>query len=438
MNLKQIAPVQWILAALILGFVAYYAAIQPLSTFGEGHPYDAESYFVMAQQVSVGEPIVEQRPFVHRVALPYLVGKLFPDNIMLGFKAINLLFAFATLVLLFHFLRFYIKSVTVVLCLLLLYVSSPISSFRFLHFIPVFTDTPALFFMLLLLHINNKIERLNLASCAAISLIGFVGVLFREIVLCSMLVLAFNQGLEFARKVPFLRIKSLDQIAYGIVVLAACAAGLWVTHGLVEGAGPYTYSQSIVQIIYTLWMQPLIYPLAWLVAYGAIPILLVFGFNSEMRDFLQNNVSITLFIIGIAMLAMVAGYHTDRFLYWAYPAVLVMFGKFLCSSRIVAAPLFWKFFIFAPMIVVQILSSRALLPIPDDLAGALFDPGKADRLLFAAYGETANFGQTYAASMLRENRITLLLQFTGYAAYTALVMMLFSRQSLQGAKVTKE
>ena len=70
--------------------LAYFGFTQAPISIEDGHPYDSEAYFAMAEQVAAGEPISTLRPFAYRVALPFLVGTLFPHDIAFGFELLNL------------------------------------------------------------------------------------------------------------------------------------------------------------------------------------------------------------------------------------------------------------------------------------------------------------------------------------------------------------
>jgi len=101
-------------------------------------------------------------PFAYRIGLPWLVGTFFADDPLTGFRLINLVFGCLTLLLLHRFLRHYLTSNTVILLLILLYVVNPNSPFRLVHFYPATTDPPALFLVLLILHLSNKFKAIKL------------------------------------------------------------------------------------------------------------------------------------------------------------------------------------------------------------------------------------------------------------------------------------
>jgi hypothetical protein len=407
--------------------ILLYGFTQPPIVSGDGHPYDSQSYYHMAEQVAAGERIEELRPFASRVALPWLVGKLFPADLMLGFTVLNIAFALGGLLLLGLFLREFLRSEWLVWSLLLLTVVNPNSPVRFVFYLPAYTDPPALFFITLLLLLNRRIATLNLRTALVFATAGFVGALFRELVLCAVLVTSFCQCASLSVSAPWLRLKSFSALGLALVPVAATLAGIWLANAAVESTGSYQYLVQAQRVITQLVQQPTIYPLAWLTAFGLIPVIILLRLNHRLLGFLGANQDILLYLLGLSLLALVAGFHTDRLVLWAYPAVLVVFGKVLECLPWRDTDRLRKVLFFGPLVLVQTLTFRVFLPIPGDEGGQLFDPGAAPALLFSAYGEAANLGHFYASSMVPGDRITLLIQFALMAVYFGALLATMSR-----------
>ena len=98
----------------------------------------------MAAQVAAGEPVSALRPFAYRIALPFLVGALFPEDIAFGFWWLNLFFSVATLGVLYLFLRSFQLGVPTCLSMLLLFICAPQGPFRSFHLV-LFRSTGAVF-----------------------------------------------------------------------------------------------------------------------------------------------------------------------------------------------------------------------------------------------------------------------------------------------------
>lgn len=407
---------------LLIGLIIlYYGLTQPLTSLDEGHPYDAQVYFDSAVQIAEGQPISGLRPFSYRIALPYLVGSFFPENITFGFRFFNLVFGLLTLPLLHVFLQRYLNSGTTIYTLLLLYVTNPNGLFRFAHFIPAYADPPALFFILLFLVLNQRLRELNWRTSLVVAAVGVIGVLFREIVLCGVLVYLFGQCFEIKAQKPYLRIISKQNLAYCTPPVLACLLTLWLIHASITGTGSYSYTSQMHGVLVQLFTQPSIYFVAWLTTFGCIPIVLVLGCNASMRSFLAKQQSVTIFLFGSILLSLSAGYHTDRIIFWSYPAILLLFGHFMESHPIMVSKRHYQLLFFLPIIIVQALAHRVWLPIPDDPNGQLFAPDLPEWIIFGPYGESS-LAHIYASAMLPETRMLILSQFGVFAFYLLIVM----------------
>ncbi|MCB1672751.1 MAG: hypothetical protein R3F41_17920 [Gammaproteobacteria bacterium] len=424
-----------LLLAGLLALLVFYALSQPRVSFGEGHPYDSQSYFHMAQQVAAGQPVEELRPFASRVALPWLVGKLFPDHLMTGFTVLNLAFGAGGLILLGLYLREFLRSDALILALLILAVSSPNFPFRFVFYLPAYADPAALFFMLLLLVLNRRITGLDAKSALFLGAIGFIGVLFRELVFCAVLLVCFCQAAKLRRQFPFMELRSLKTILLATVPLLATLAGIVLANALVVSTGDYRYQVQMLGVVNQLLQKTSIYPLAWCTAFGVLPGIILLRLNRRMLVFLGTHQDVLLYLLGMALVAATAGFHTDRLVFWAYPAVLVLFGRVMETLPWSDTDRLRKVLFFAPLIVVQALAFRIFLPIPDDVNGALQNPGAAPMLVFSVYGDAANLGQLYAASMLPGDRLVLLSQFVLAAAWFGLVIGIGSGPGRDGKKI---
>ena len=415
----------FIYTALALIIIAYGFS-QPLISIDDGHPYDGNSYFEVANQFAANQAIRTESPFVNRIGLPFVVGKLFPNNILFGFKVINLFFGALTLVILFRYLSLRINKKTIVQFLLFLYIINPASPFRQIHYFPAITEPPALFFMLLILYLNKTISSLNIKSCLLFSTLGFVGVFFREIVLCAILVFSISHTVRFEnRRLIFF---SLPQIIFAFLPILFSIAGILLIHGLVEGIGAYTYGKQIPATLTYLWETPLAFPLAWLVSFGPMIIIVMLNLNSQTLEFLRKNQAEVIFALGIMVLALIAGYHTDKFTYWTYPVVLLLFGYFLENNPLMKSRNSVRVLFLLPFLLVQLLAFRVFSTIPDDSFGALANPGPTPFILFAPYGDTTNIAHVYAAYMNNDARMLIATQYFLFTIYLTFIMF-FTRKS---------
>ncbi len=424
--LQKIVTNNFLFLILIIIVISYYSSTQTQISYNNGIPYDSEHYFKVAEQIAQGDLINSEKPFVYRIGLPFLVGKIFPDEIIFGFTIFNLFFGVLTAGVLYRYLAFFLKQDVVVKALTLAYIVNPSAPFRQVFYYPVQTDPAALFFMLVILYICRK-GVFSIQRTLILTLLGFIGTLFREIVVFVLFVQLISQVL-LIYSLPIKRV-----ILSSLPFLAACMA-LIVTHHLVEVSGTYTFYAHLIESFNRLFNDCSMYPLAWLITFGPSIIFILLFFNRLTIYFLKNNPQLPLFIIGIALGSMISGWHIDRFIFWSFPAVLVLIG-YVIETNIIVMSRFRQILIFVPLIIAQILVHRIFIKIPDDTFGSLFDPGNPNFILFAPYGENINLGQTIAAYMTSESRHILIFQFFLLAVYLFLVSkypMIFKKIKQKG------
>ena len=424
---------EFFLFTILLLAVFYYSFSQPTISLNDGHPFDSQSYFKMAKQAAAGESISELKPFAYRVALPYLVGTFFKNDLDLGFKVLNLGFGLLTLILMIdYFKHFKLRNVTI-LVLLILFVVNPNSVFRFSQFIPAYTDPAGLFFVLLFMVMGYRVKNITISMGFGLLVLAFIGVLFREIALCGVLVFIYAQCFELKARSPFLAVDLTKKLLICCLPLAGALWGIFLTHRVINATGGYLFSDTIVGVISQLANQPSIYFVSWLTAFGVIPVVLLIGLNRKILIFLRENQSVTVFLLGSILLSLVSGFHTDRIVFWSYPAVLLLFGYFIENSPVTDSSLSFKLLFYMPLGIVQIISNRVFLSIPDDPFGKLFSPGPAEHIYFAPYGNVT-LGHTYGSTMVVEDRITLLYQFGILAIFLVALLFVISRYSTQDPK----
>jgi len=422
----QISRIQFVLIFLIVMAAAYFEFTQEPISINDGRPSDSQVYYAMAEQAAAGEPVSALRPFAYRMALPFLAGTFFPHDIAFGFKLLNLFFATATAIVFFLFLRSCRLGATTSLLLVFCFVVASQSPFRFAHFIPAYTDPPALFFIVLLLWLGRIIPRLDLRWTLMVTAVSVVGMLFREIALCGVLVFVFAQCFRLRRAAPFLAVRSWRALGLCAFPLSAACACLMLVHSLVDGTGGYSYFSQMRGVVSMLAAQPDIFLLAWLTSFGAIPLILLLSYR-VLLSFLYENQDVAVFLGGCVLLGLLTGFHTDRIVFWSFPVVLLLFGVLLERHPLRYAPVWHRFAFYIPLLAVQTLAWRVWLPIPDDPRAEVFNPGEPPLLLFSAYGD-ATLGHIYASTLPAASRLTLLAQFVAAATYFGIVLYLADRR----------
>ncbi len=418
------------LLLLAVFLAVFYGVTQnPISLDG-GHPYDSMSYYNMAAQVAAGEPIAELRPFAFRLGLPWLVGTFFPDNLDFGFRVVNVTFGVMASLILFVYLKQFLIRNSTVLLLLILYITNPQGPLRFSHYITSYADPPGLFFVLLLLLLSKLIRKLDWKSILTVTLVGIAGCLFREIALCGVLVFVYRNCFHIDGRFPYLHIVSGRNLRLCLFPLIASILTVAAVHLMVDGSGAYQYTTQMMGVVEQLAQQPTIFLLSWLTAFGIVPVAIALGASKAMGQFLYDNQAVAVFLAGSVLLALTSGFHTDRILFWAYPAVLLLFGFLVENHPVTRAGLGIRALFFLPIISAQILAHRMWLPIPDDPRGELFGAGAPEFAVLAPYGD-ATLAHTYASAMMAETRHVLLIQFTAVAIYLGIVLLIHSRLKIR-------
>ena len=137
--------------------------------------------------------------------------------------------------------------------------------------------------------------------------------------------------------------------------------------------------------------------------------------------------SVAIFLIGCILLALFSGFHTDRIVFWSFPAVFLLFGVFLERHPVTTASIRYKLAFLVPLIISQMLAWRVWLPIPDDPRAELFDPGAPPLLLLSAYGEVT-LGHVYASTLPAASRLVSLGQYLAVMLYFGIVLRLADRR----------
>lgn len=403
----------FLVSGLILMIIAAtYAYTQDRILWHDGHPYDADSYYQMALQVAEGRPISAEKPFVYRLATPTIVGKLFSGNIMEGFWTLNFLFGLGILwisALLFQ--RYFRAPWTVVIAIALI-ITNPEGPVRFSAFFPVFTDAGALFFIVAILFVGVSRQPI---PWLVISLLSFVGVFFREVVMAAPLALLLG-GLWRS----FL---TRDRHSFGlwlVLPVLSAAAGIAATHLIVESSGDYTFSSHALFSLSRHVQHPSILLAAPLTVYGPVILLLIVMLR-QTATFISENPELVCYAGLIGVLSVFGGTHTDRFIFWAFPAVLPAFGVLMEKLFIDTK---WSIRIGVTMfslISCQALAFRAFQSIPNADFDALINPGRPALVLFAPYGKGINFAQLCSAYMSGTQRHIVLME---YGALLALLYIL--------------
>ncbi|MCA9000723.1 MAG: hypothetical protein KDB61_02285 [Planctomycetes bacterium] len=415
----------WVPLLVCLALAFAYPYTQDRIEFEGGHPYDCNVYHQMAQQLADGAPLAAAKPFVYRLGMPYLAGRFFPDDVLHGFEVLGLAFGAALGAFLFALLRAYGLSRAMALWLVALFIANPYSPFRFSPYLPALVDSGALALLIGSFWIYKRSGDLDSRSTAVLMLFGCLGALIREIVIVVPLTF-LGAHVIGALFMPEKRLFSKQTLLHATVVGATILAIIATRFMVGEAQGSYETLAQMKAAFARNRQFPEIWILCCLTAIGPL-VFALFGSatNGAFWRYLRTHVEVPIYLLGMAILSLVAGNHTDRFVFWMLPGCLILLGQALEGAwlKLESARARWLF--YAPLLAAQILAYRALVPFPPTDHETLSAPGQASLPLFQNYGEGVNLGQITVAFMTRENRIPLLIEFGILALYLTMVWAIF-------------
>ncbi len=391
-----------------------YVATQPTISVNHGTGWDGRYYFELASQFARHLPLMGRKPFVYRLGLPWLVGWLFPENLLVGFWILNELFSFCLLICFIVFLKatglrpFTIGIVT------LFFIGNPWGPVRFSAYYPANVDAPALFFFSLFFALMTRRRSFTPGTVALVSLITLGGVFFREILLVTAVAFLFvRKNGATAGAVPS-RFPALAHLG-GRRVLPLCLGvlGTIVAHEMVV-VTPSAFSfgkVALINIVVSL-KDPLRLVMASFNAYGPVLGLAGVGLTLRWGHWRRERPEFLAFGLIVLFLSLIGGGDLERFALWAHPLVYLAIGeglehvwRALGKTGVAAIPF------FTLLLLAQIMGQRLFWNLP---------PGSAELLsrgpeitLWAPYGSHVNLGQCWISYMDRATRHLIELQYLG-------------------------
>lgn len=297
-------------------------ALQPRISEAGGRGWDGFAYHAIAERIIQGGGLegAAAAPFVYRVGEPWLVARLFPEDLIDGFQYINFFFAIGCVFFLWLLAARLVVSSWLRVGIVLLFVLHWQNPVRFVAHYPVYVDPALLFFGLmatfLLLELDREPDRrfLKVAFC----LLAFIGSLFREAMLVWAVAALFSR-VQLGGGV-FIAIRNLvmtNSWRWFPVVLSLSAIVLthrWAPSGgysFYETAQQWMYKKSLGQMIYSLFM-----------AWGMLVPFVIY-FRTELVEWFTRHVHMAVVMAGCFVIAYVGGSDTNRFFAWMMPYVLL-------------------------------------------------------------------------------------------------------------------
>ena len=348
---------KYILFAVLLSVItiAISHSLQPEISYNDGLGWDGVNYHQMAKQVANDEQISTKAPFVYRIGLPYLVAKIYPENIKSGFLFLNWLFTILNSVLLALLLARFINRKWVIYLLVFFYITQWHGFLRFGSFYPVQVDPLAITLILasLLVLLKRGISQLDVILIAVLTL---VGVFVREILVlpAALLIMKayfYDKKSKFTELVEVNKLFLILPFVLFLFVYATIRLSVEPTtsHKFYNAAADMLYTKSLFRFIHS-----------WVVAYGAILILPALFYKQTWTYLKQHKIMMT-YLAVIIVFSYIGGADTGRIAYWGFPVVFILAGRVLDEIELSKANLS---FLYA-LLIIQIIAQRIFNIIPD-------------------------------------------------------------------------
>lgn len=353
---------KYILFAIILSVItiAISHLVQPEISYNNGLGWDGVNYHQMAEQIANGEQISTKSPFVSRVGLPYLVAKVYPDNITSGFLYLNWFFSILNSILLALLLARFINRKWVIYLLVFLYITQWHGFHRFGSFYPVQVDPLAILLILTSLLVLLK-RGITLLDIILLSVITLLGTFVREIVVIpSVLIIA--KAYFYYKKSKVTEALEVNLIQVNKYLLALPLLIFLIIYAIValsvEPTNSHKFYNAAADMLYTKSLFRFFH--SWVVAYGAV-IILPALFYRQTIDYLKQHKIMATYLAMIIVFSYVGGADTERIAYWGFPVVFILAAKVLDTIELTNAN---KNFLYA-LLLIQVVSQRLFSIIPD-------------------------------------------------------------------------
>jgi hypothetical protein len=394
--------------AMFAAVTVITAAFQPQIDINDGKGWDGAAYYTVAQELSGGQALTADAPFVYRVGTPFLASLVDPNNLVLSFKIVNLAANATLTLLLLVWLRLFIGDWRIRLGLIAAFLLQWHGPVRFTLFYPVAADNwfaALLLAGLLVVHALSK--RGSWLLIAGVTALAVLGTLVRESGLLLALVVPFARNpVHLGWRLPRFSVVLL-------LPLAIAAAGFGGLHAMAHltntasspDAGGLIVPKSVP-----------VYALGWWTAFGPLLILPLFTWRRTAAFLWQHQYMLAL----LGAVTLLSSFQspalqlqlqdTERYLFWAMPVMYVLIGRALEELLpIISRPL------LGILLTCQLLAERAFWGIPQpggtDDPAAIYSHGSAALLLFTPLGNNVHYFDIFPSWMSQAYRLILLGEY---------------------------
>jgi hypothetical protein len=338
---------------------------KPIS-LNKGRGWDGIVYYSVAEQFLKGQQPRAGAPFGYRIGTPLLVSLFFKEDLLLGFKMVNLLANGMAVFLLLFWLRLNLFAWEVRVILVLLFITQWHGPVRFVYFYPVYVDPWTFVFLLAgLIGIHKAIRKPGWPTLGFLGLVSLVGVLFREAMMVVPIALLFATNpirykSELFSEWTNLQVSGLIKgpPAGFLIPVVFAVLGFWGVRQVVIQINDYSFLETA---LYWAYEKPLLaYLHAWFITFGPLIFLPIYNWRRSF-SYLMDHQFLLVYLMGFGVLAWIGGSDTERILYWALPVVYLLSGKSMEDHRaLLTSP-----GLMTVLVGSQLISQRVFWTLPD-------------------------------------------------------------------------
>lgn len=323
-----------------------YSQFQYSLEHNDGKGFDGVYYFEIIEQIQNNEKISTKAPFVNRLGTPSIIAFFF-DDIIFGFKVINIIFSILISILIYFISIIYLDNKISIL-LSIIYQLHWISGIRYILFDPTTIDYIPLFLIYLSLYfilISHKYQII------IVVILSSIGVLFREICLLPIIIQLYKMYSNNNYNYNFLFKKQYIKKYFPLFIpfLIYLTLLLIIEFNIIEKTNNYNSIASAVKWIYIKGLGQIIHSIY--IVFGLLIIIPLIFYNKIIEY--KNDFELLYFlIITIFILSLIGGADTERIMNWSLPVFLIIITKIIIVTE------FYKNILFYFIILILFLTFR--------------------------------------------------------------------------------
>lgn len=338
--------------------VAGYARFQKPVSHNRGLGWDGAKYHEMYSQAAQGARFQGEKPYIYRIATPWLAARLGFQEARTAFHFVNLGAVLITGLLLLAIMGAIRVRPWIAVFLVGLFFAQWHGPLRQQFYDSFCVDAASQPFTCLIFLAHLAMRRSG-SRIGLLSLTAFLGVFFRESVLFAAFAVWAAEAVDRARSLPrdglvkgLIRDRGLWRSA---LPMAAGLAGIVLTRLLADGSGSYSFPLTILYYLYHKPLMVLIH--AFYNGYGTvlIPVLVYWRWAwAHIRD----RPLLGIYPLITFALGWTAGGDTTRINFWGCFALLPLIGLALSDLKLAT-------FGIGVFLALEAVTTRLFLPIPD-------------------------------------------------------------------------